>query len=252
MTNTEIVRLKGVTVIIGESAVLEDVDLSIDRNDFAAVIGPNGSGKTTLLKVMLGLLTPGVGDVKVFGTKAAEGRKHIGYLPQHSSFDPGFPISVFDTVLMSRYRGFMTRISARDRAAVEWALEKVGMVELANRQIGSLSDGQMQRVFLARAIVREPKLLLLDEPTASIDPEMQNSFYELLEELKSKMAIVMVSHDVGVVFAHVNKVVCLNRKLFYHGPADGAADVIEEMYHCPIDLIAHGIPHRVLHKHKQR
>lgn len=252
MTNSEIVSLKGVTVSINESVVLEDVDLTIDRNDFTAVIGPNGSGKTTLLKVILGLLTPDAGEVRVFGAKAPAGRKHVGYLPQHSSFDPGFPISVFDTVLMSRYKGILNRISAPDRAAVQWALEAVGMAELAKRQIGSMSEGQIQRVFLARAIVREPKLLLLDEPTASIDPEMQNTFYELLEELKSKMAILMVSHDVGVVFARVNKVVCLNRKLFYHGPAQGAADVIEDIYQCPIDLVAHGIPHRVLQKHKQK
>jgi zinc transport system ATP-binding protein len=123
------------------------------------------------------------------------------------------------------------------------------MLEFKDRQIGKLSEGQMQRVFVARAMVREPKLLLLDEPMVSIDPEMQKSFYELLLELRKKMAIVLVTHDIGVVSIYVDRIACLNRRLFYHGPVEGGLKKLEEVYRCPIELIAHGVPHRVLRRH---
>jgi zinc transport system ATP-binding protein len=137
----------------------------------------------------------------------------------------------------------------KDDKAVLQALKDVEMDEFKDRQISKLSGGQMQRVFIARAIVREPKLLIMDEPMASIDPEMQHSFYKLMSRLKDKMAIVLVSHDVGAVSTHVDKIACLNQELFYHGPVENAADGLEEIYHCPIELISHGIPHRVLKDH---
>jgi ABC-type Mn/Zn transport systems, ATPase component len=249
MSNTEIVSLRDVSVYFNESPILEDVSFSINQDDFLAIIGPNGSGKTTLLKAILGLIKPDKGEVKVFGKSPEGGRKSIGYLPQSTFFDLNFPISVFDVVLTGRYKGIGKSYSREDSDAVIQTLETVGMLEFRDRQIGKLSGGQMQRVFLARAIAREPRLLLLDEPTASIDPEMQNSFYALLSQLKKRMAIVLVSHDIGVVFAHVDKVICVNRKLFYHGPTETAAKSIEELYHCPIDLVAHGVPHRVFGIH---
>lgn len=250
--NNEIVRLENVSVSADNYPILEDVNLSLNDDDLVAIIGPNGSGKTTLLKVILGLITPSEGRVSVFGASPAKGRKFVGYLPQYVSFDRSFPISIFDLVLMSRYKGFLTKYTKDDVEAVENALEAVEMEGFKERQIGSLSGGQLQRALLARAIAREPKLLLLDEPTASVDPEMQQTFYELMNKLKEKMAIVLISHDVGVVFTHVDKVICLNRRLFYHGPTEGAASVIEDMYECPIDLIAHGVPHRVLDEHLKK
>jgi zinc transport system ATP-binding protein len=249
MSSQEIVSLKNMSVHFNEAPILEDVSLSIKGDDFLAIIGPNGGGKTTLLKIILGLVKPDRGEVKVFGKAPEEGRKSTGYLPQNTFFDLNFPINVFDVVLTGRYKGIAKGYTDEDTDAVNNALRTVGMLELKDRQIGRLSGGQMQRVFLARAIAREPGLLLLDEPTASIDPEMQNSFYELLSQLKRKMAIVLVSHDVGVVFAHVDRVACLNRRLFYHGPAQTATKSIEEMYQCPIELVAHGVPHRVLGTH---
>jgi len=245
----EILRLSGVSVNIGTERVLENIDLSVDSRDYLAIIGPNGSGKTTLLKVILGLIKPDRGEVSVFGKSAEEARRVVGYLPQHSHFDPDFPINIFNTVLISRYRGSARGATDEDRNIVERALKTLDIYSLRERQIGSLSGGELQRVFLARALAREPRLLLLDEPTASIDTEMQHSFYEILEELRGRMAIIMVSHDIGVVFSHVNKVACLNRRLHYHGPTEGASEAIEEMYKCPIELIGHGLPHRVLKDH---
>ena len=250
--NEKIVDLKNVWFYRNDIPVLEDVSLEIEKNILLGVIGPNGGGKTTLLKVILGLIEPDRGEVKILGKNPGEigdARKFIGYLPQHTLFDPKFPISVFDTVLMGRYKRVFRNYSDDDRKAAKRALETMDMLEFKDRQIGSLSGGQLQRVFLARALTREPKLLLLDEPTAGIDPEMQESFYELLSRLKKKMAIVLVTHDISVVSVYVDEVACLNRRLFYHGSTEIALKELGNVYQCPIELIAHGTPHRVLGKH---
>jgi len=252
MVGKEIVNLKNVWVEIDGMCILEDITLTIAENDFLAIIGPNGGGKSTLLKVILGLIKPVKGEVTVFGKSPEDGRKEIGYLPQLTFFDPQFPISVFDVVMMGRYKGLFKGYSRRDEEIVIKALEKVGMEEFKDKEIGQLSGGQRQRVFLARALVREPRLLLLDEPTASIDPEMQHSFYELLTELKKKMAIVLVTHDIGAISTHIENIACLNRRLFYHGAAEEGMKKFEESYACPIEILAHGLPHRVLAKHKQK
>ena len=248
----EIVSLRDVEVYFDNTLVLENVSLSIKQNNFLAIIGPNGGGKTTLLKVILGLIKPNKGEVKVFGRNPREGRKLIGYLPQYTFFDPNFPMSVFDVVLMGRYRGIFRNYSKEDKNAALNALKTVDMLEFKDRQIGKLSGGQLQRVFVARAIARQPKLLLLDEPMTSIDPEMQKSFYELLLKLKKKMAIVLVTHDISVVSAYVEKIACLNRRLFYHGLKEARLKNLEEVYQCPIELIAHGVPHRVLRRYEKK
>lgn len=243
------VELKDVSLKFKNLSVLHNINLTIKENDFMAIIGPNGGGKSTLLKVILGLLTPDTGSVSVFGRKPENARKLMGYLPQKVIFDPDFPINVFDTILSARYHGLFRGHTEDDVKTVREALKDVEIQDLADRQISKLSGGQMQRVFIARAIVREPQLLLLDEPMASIDPELQNSFYRLLSRLKNKMAVVLVSHDVGAVYTQVDKIACLNQKLYYHGPAEYAGQILEEIYHCPIELITHGAPHRVLKKH---
>ena len=248
----EIVSLKNVEVYFNSTPVLESISLSIKQNDFLAIIGPNGGGKTTLLKVILGLIKPNKGEVKVFGRNPKEGRKLIGYLPQYTFFDLNFPVSVFDVVLMGRYGGIFRNYSKEDKNTALNALKTVDMLEVKDRQIGKLSGGQLQRVFVARAIARQPKLLLLDEPMTSIDPEMQKSFYELLLKLKKKMAIVLVTHDIGVISTYVEEIACLNRRLFYHGPKEAGLKKLEEVYQCPIELIAHGVPHRVLGRHEKK
>lgn len=243
------VEINHLSIKFNEQLILNDINFSIEEKDFMAIIGPNGGGKTTLLKVILGILTPDEGKVKVFGKDPKKAKDLMGYLPQRLDFDHDFPINVFETVLMGRYHGLLKKYSNQDHKAVTQALKDVEMDELKDRQISKLSGGQMQRVFIARAIVRDPKLLIMDEPMASIDPEMQHSFYELMSRLKNKMAIVLVSHDVGAVSTHVDKIACLNQKLYYHGPVEDSAEGLEEVYHCPIELISHGIPHRVLKEH---
>lgn len=244
-----VVEIENLSLSFNKQPVLQDINLKITENDFLAIIGPNGGGKSTLLKVILGLMNPDNGNVRVFSREPGNSKNPIGYLPQHVSFDPDFPINVYETVLSGRYHSPLKNYTEKDHGMVEKALKEVEMYQMQERQMSRLSGGQMQRVFIARAIVREPKLLLLDEPMASIDPEMQNSFYNLLEQLRKRMAIVLVSHDVGAVSTYVDNIACLNKRLYYHGPVEESAEGLEEVYHCPIELISHGIPHRILKKH---
>jgi zinc transport system ATP-binding protein len=252
MVSDEIVRLKDVWLDFDGLVVLQEINLTIYHRDFLGIIGPNGGGKTTLLRIILGLVHPNKGEVKVFGLNPEKARKWIGYVPQHSRFDFQFPISVWEVVLMGRYRlaGLFSRYDESDREITREVLKIVGMLEYKDRQIGKLSRGQQQRVLLARALVSEPKLLILDEPTASVDARMQTGFYELLAELKKKMTIVMVSHDISAISVYVDKIACLNRKLFYHDSKEIKAEELVQIYGCPVELIAHGVPHRVLKKHE--
>jgi zinc transport system ATP-binding protein len=248
----EVVHLENVWVQYNGTPVLEDINLTVNRDDFLGIIGPNGGGKTTLLKVMLGLLSPSQGKVTILGKPPNQSREHIGYVAQLNLFDRDFPISVWEVALMGRYSktGLMKHYNHHDKVAAETALEKVGMLDYKKRQIGELSGGQQQRVFIARALVSQPALLLLDEPTASIDSTMQTEFYELLETLKQHMAIIIVSHDIGAISVYVNKIACLNQKLFYHGTKEITPEILEATYKCPVQLITHGtVPHRVLKEH---
>jgi zinc transport system ATP-binding protein len=252
MNELEIVRLQNIRVSYGSVLVLEDVTLSIFQHDFLGIIGPNGGGKSTLLKVLLGLVKPDSGTISVFGKTPAQARSRIGYVSQRPVFDHDFPASVSDVVMMGRYSraGLLRRYNRKDKAAVEKALVRVEMEDYRNKQIGRLSGGQQQRVFVARALVAEPDLLLLDEPTASIDPTMQAEFYDLLAELKQSLTIVMVSHDIGAISVYVDKIACLNRQLYYHGSKEITPEILEATYKCPVQLITHGtVPHRVLKEH---
>jgi len=251
MAAEEVVSLEDVWVRFDGVAILEGINLSVYQNDFLGMIGPNGGGKTTLLKVILGLIRPSRGKVTVLGGTPERGRRFVGYVPQYSLFDRDFPASVWDVVLMGRLGqvGRFRRYSEEDKKAALNALETVEMLDFEDSQIGRLSGGQQQRVFIARALVSEPKLLLLDEPTASVDAPMMEEFYELLNRLKKRMAIVLVTHDLSAVSIYVDTVGCLNRKLFYHHSKEISAEDLEAAYQCPIELIAHGVPHRVLSDH---
>ncbi|RJS48430.1 MAG: ABC transporter [Methanobacterium sp.] len=243
------VNMEGVYFKLKDHYILEDVNLTIKKNDFMALIGPNGGGKTTLLKLILGLLNPDKGNIEVLGMAPGKS-KNIGYLPQKSSYQSNFPISVLEVVLMGRYKQLLKGYNKEDRRSALDSLKKVEMLHLKNEQIEKLSGGQLQRVFIARALSRNPELLLLDEPTASIDPHFQGKFYEILSKLRKKMAVVMVSHDIGVVSSYVDSIACLNQKIYCHGPVEESIEGLEKAYKCPIDLIAHGFPHRVLREHE--
>jgi len=252
VTNRDIVRLENIWVSYNGTPALEDINLRVDEHDFLGIIGPNGGGKSTLLKVILGLIRPEHGMVTVLGNPPDRSRSRIGYVPQHSNYDRDFPVSVMEVVMMGRYgkRGMLKPYGRSDRAAAEKALARVGMFSHASTQIGQLSGGQQQRTFIARALVSDPALLLLDEPTASVDTAMQTDFYELLEQLKKEMSIIMVSHDIGAVSVFVDKIACLNVQLYYHGSHEITPEILEATYKCPVQLIAHGdIPHRVLKEH---
>jgi zinc transport system ATP-binding protein len=247
----EIVKLKEVSVEFEGNTVLHDHNLTVYDDDFIGIIGPNGGGKTTLLKVILGLVKPSHGEVEVFGTSPERARNHIGYVPQMMEVERDFPISVRDTVFMGRlvHKGFLRGHNKSDYEQVDRALDIVEMSDMKNRKTGALSGGERQRVMIARALASEPRLLLLDEPTASIDPKLKTDIYELLNSLKKQMAIILVTHDIGVISSHVDKVACLNCQLYYHDSKEIPKETLETVYQCPVDIIAHGTPHRVLKEH---
>ncbi len=249
--NDVIVNIDHLWLQYGTTIALEDITFQLHALDFVSIIGPNGGGKTTLLKVLLGLVHPSRGRVRVLGNAPHQGRGEIGYVPQQATLDKDFPITVWDVTLMGRLGRLplFQRYQARDRELVADALRRVNMYDFRRRQIGKLSGGQQQRVLIARALVSQPRLLLLDEPTASIDSEIKREIYELLSELNEQVTIVMVSHDIGVVSSYVKTIACLNRRLVYHNEKDVTPEMLAETYQCPVDLIAHGVPHRVLHSH---
>lgn len=223
------------------SPVLQRVDLTVTPDDFLGVIGPNGGGKTTLLKIMLGLLRPQRGSVRVFGKDPCRVRRWIGYVPQHTEIDLAAPATVLDLALMGRLSrsGWGFRFGKAHRDAALAALEQTSTADLAHRRIADLSGGQRQRVLVARALAADAKLLLLDEPTAGVDSHMERDLTNLLHELNARLPIVMVSHDISFVSAHLKRVACLNKTLVCH-PADQiTSEVITDMYEGEVKLVRH-------------
>jgi len=248
------IELKNISAGYDNEIVIENINSNIYDGDFFGIIGPNGGGKSTLLKIILGLLDPTKGTVKIYDQIPKIGRKIIGYVPQYSEYDKHYPISVWDVVLMGRrsVRGIHPVYSSVDKKATINALKKVKMLEYKKRHISELSGGQRQRVFIARALVSNPKILLLDEPTASIDKDLQINFYNLLKELNKNVTILLVTHDIGVISSYVTRVACLNRFMYTHDDEKMISkEMLEKTYSCPVDLIAHGVPHRVLDEHKK-
>ena len=255
-----IIEIKDLDFAYNGEAVLKDVNLTIWQKDFVAIIGPNGAGKTTLLKLVLGLLTPAKGTVRVDGKSPQEASPCIGYVPQDVHTNRSFPITAIDVVLMGKLdpKKRLSRRSVANRSDALAALERMEMATYADRKIGLLSGGQRQRVFIARALVARPKLLLLDEPTASIDTKGQADFYRLLKELNQDITVLVVSHDLLVISRYVKSVACVNKKLHYHDQAEITGEMMEAMYPCtvedvcPVELVAHGLPHRVLAEHEEQ
>lgn len=244
-----ILEMRSVSASYGASVALENVNFRVNEKDFIGVIGPNGGGKTTLLKVILGLIKPAKGEL-VFNKEVLNGSR-IGYLPQISTGDVNYPVTVKDIVLSGLMigKGVFSRMSLADRKKADEVIERLGLSGMEGSTVNELSGGQMQRVYLARAIIGEPKLLLLDEPGNFVDSTFENDFYEKLKELNNRMAILMVSHDVGTISAHIKTFACVNRTLHYH-PSHEITNEDLLAYGCPIQLVTHGdIPHTVLKKH---
>lgn len=247
----QVITLNQVWAGYNSHPVLEDINLVVKERDFLGIIGPNGGGKTTLIKLLLGLIPPLKGEVKIFDRRVELGRRYVGYVPQLLEFDRDFPIQVEDVVRMGRLgkRRLLQPYNQKDETIVTRSLQQVGMLKWRSRSIGQLSGGERQRVYIARALASEPRILLLDEPTASVDSKVQKSIYELLRELNQSMTILMISHDLGAVSSYVKTVACLNHRLYYHNDKLITPEMLEKTYQCPVDLIAHGVPHRVFPSH---
>lgn len=245
-----VIEIKDLWFSFNGRPVLQAVNMALYRKGFLALIGPNGGGKTTLLRLMLGLLEPKRGSVRIFGEEPKQVAHRVGYVPQNVHINKKFPVTVLDVVLMGRLRpgAGWSRHSAADRKAAEQALEKTGMLDIRHRRVGELSGGQLQRVFIARALVSSPELLFLDEPTASLDTDGETEFYTLLKEINRAVAIVLVTHDMLVISSHVKSVACVNQRVHTHDEAE-ITDEMMGMLHCPVELVAHGVPHRVFKKH---
>lgn len=232
----EIINISNLSYRYHKTDVLENINLSISENDFLAIIGPNGGGKSTLLKLILGLLTPQSGKIE----KKIKNNQ-VGYVPQNTNLNTDFPITALEIVLMGHTtsKKKIFGYSKEDISCAMSSLEKVGMAKFAKSKIGDLSGGQRQRVFIARALCSSPKILMLDEPTASIDVKGQQDIYELLRELNKSIAIVVVSHDLSILLNYAKDVAHVNRSLVYHSLKDVQRNVtLNDDHLCEVELLS--------------
>jgi len=236
------VEINALSFAYEREAVLEDISLTVEERDFLAIIGPNGGGKSTLLKLMLGLLKPRSGSIQVYGNPPSKSLSLIGYVPQNTNVNTDFPIKVIEVVLMGHVGGKrpLWGYGKDETACAMGALREVGMEGFADRKIGDLSGGQRQRVMIARALCAHPKILLLDEPTASIDIRGQKEIYQLLKKLNSSMTIIVVSHDISVILEYASKAAHVNRSLTYHDIGDKSTlfhTHDHEAHFCEIEML---------------
>ncbi len=240
MTDIYDVILTNVSFSYSGRSVLENVNLNIKHGDFISIVGPNGGGKTTLLKILLGLLRPDKGKVRIFNNTPKKARLRVGYMPQYAYLDMQFPVSVMDVVLMGRLGTHPGgRYSKQDKKIAESALKEVKLDNLQTRPFNELSGGQRQRVLISRALCCEPNMLLLDEPTANIDPEIEKTLFDILKDLNRRMTILMVSHDLGFVSQIVKSVICVNRKVVVHPTSKINGTVINKIYGEDLHMIRH-------------
>jgi zinc transport system ATP-binding protein len=241
---TPVVVMRRVSFAYDRMPVLEDVNLTIGPRESVSIVGPNGGGKTTLLKLILGLVPPAAGEIRVFGRAPDRVRGRVGYMPQNLQYDPQFPVTVMDVVLMGRLGGgglvgTLGWYAKADRRAALAALAEVAMQEHARRPFAELSTGQQQRVLIARALCAGPELLLLDEPTSNVDARIEAQLLEILGELNRRMAIVMVSHDLGFVLDMVRTVVCVNRRVVVHPTSQLTGQIIQDIYGGDVRMVRH-------------
>lgn len=245
MTTQPIIEVHGLSAGYDGRTVLHDIDLTVYENDFLGIIGPNGGGKTTLIKCILGLLKPTAG-------KITYNISTMGYLPQYNTIDRKFPISVEEVILsgLSSKKSLISRFTDGQREKVRSTIARMGLEGLESRAIGQLSGGQLQRALLGRAIVSDPSVVILDEPSTYIDKRFEARLYELLAEINKECAIILVSHDIGTVLQQVKSIACVNETLDYHPDTEVTTKWLERNFNCPIELLGHGtLPHRVLGEH---
>jgi zinc transport system ATP-binding protein len=250
----KILEIKDLSAGYDDSLVLRNVNFHVYNTDFIGIIGPNGGGKTTLVKTILGTLKPRSGSIQYyFEGKEKDFRKHIGYLPQQNSIDRKFPISVREVVLsgLASQKPLIFTFSRNDKKIADELIERSGLESIRNNPVGELSGGQLQRVFLARAVISSPDLLILDEPSTYVDNRSESELYEALKELNKEIAILLVSHDIGTISSFIKTIACVNVNLHYHASNEISEEELE-IYNCPVDIITHGkVPHRVLHEHSK-
>jgi len=244
-----VIELRNLSFSYGMAPVLEDVSLQVVVGEFLGIVGPNAGGKSTLLKLILGLLEPQSGEVVVLGKHPRAATRRLGYVPQYPDFPRDFPITVEQAVSLGclgrrarpGWLGALTpgAVGKAERQATRRALAEVAAADLAGRRIGSLSGGQLQRVLLARALVSEPRVMLLDEPTANIDLRLESDIFDLLKQLNARMTILVVSHDVGFICGYVTRVACVNRTLVCHGTDAIDGQVIQTLYGEQVRMVAH-------------
>lgn len=245
----KLLELKDLSAGYDKNIVLENVSFEVFSGDFIGIIGPNGGGKTTLIKTILGLIKPASGEMNMLISKT-----NIGYLPQVNQIDKRFPISVIDVVRSGKansalFSSFHKNTAEKEKA--EALLAEMGISHIRNKAIGELSGGQMQRVFLCRALMNQPELLILDEPSTYVDNNFEGELYLKLKELNEQMAILLISHDVGTISFFVKTIACVNRSVHHH-PSNIISEEQLASYNCPLQIITHGnIPHTVLKQHDE-
>lgn len=248
------VQIENLSVYYGQTPALTNVCMDVYEGEFLGIMGPNGGGKSTLLKAILGLIPITKGNIQIYGQNFGNNEELIGYVPQFASMDKNFPISCFEVVLsgcMKRGLHPFFQFTKKDKAFACEQIERVGIAKLANKKIGELSGGEFQKMLIARALAVNPKLMLLDEPTASVDASSKEQIYELLAKLNNEMTIMLVTHDLNAISSKVRNLACLNGSLVYHGEPKINDNIVQKLYGCPVDLIAHGVPHRVLRGHEE-
>lgn len=256
-----IIEIKNLAAGYEQRTVIHDVNLNVYERDFLGIIGPNGGGKTTLIKCILGLLKPTSGEIIFHSAKNQPigiqsningSQASLGYLPQYSAIDRKFPISVEEVILsgLSIKKSLTSRFTAEQKEKGKHVIARMGLEDLEHRSIGQLSGGQLQRTLLGRAIISDPSVLILDEPSTYIDKRFEARLYELLADINKECAIILVSHDIGTVLQQVKSIACINETLDYHPDTGVSTEWLERNFNCPIELLGHGtLPHRILGEH---
>ncbi|WP_294612871.1 metal ABC transporter ATP-binding protein [uncultured Bacteroides sp.] len=253
---TPLIEIKNLSAGYDHRTVLRNVNLTVYDRDFLGIIGPNGGGKTTLIKCILGLLKPTAGEILYSDKQSLTTNRSslkMGYLPQYNSIDRKFPITVEEVILsgLSSQKSLISRFTGAHREKARQVIARMGLEGLEERAIGALSGGQLQRALLGRAIISDPELVVLDEPSTYIDKRFEARLYELLAEINHDCAIILVSHDIGTVLQQVKSIACVNETLDYHPDTGVSEEWLERNFNCPIELLGHGaLPHRILAEHK--